>query len=239
MPQLPELLLKQIRQELKANADEVICEKSQRISKEKLKCYGMKTATAAAIAKKAISELKQASKDQVFALCSQLWRSGYLEESYIACELAYEQRQYYTLEDFKLFESWIDQYVCNCPSCDTLCNHTIGSFVTMYPESVQNLKSWATSNNRWKRRGAAVTLIIPARNGLFLPDIFDIANRLITDDDDLVQKGYGWMLKAASEAHQEKVFSYLMDKKTMMPRTAFRYALEKMSKNLRAQAMKK
>lgn len=89
------------------------------------------------------------------------------------------------------------------------------------------------------RRASAVTLIIPARRGLFLPDIFEIADILLLDKDDLVQKGYGWMLKAASEAHQVEVFNYVMSKKSIMPRTSLRYAIEKMPKDLRTKAMEK
>jgi len=89
------------------------------------------------------------------------------------------------------------------------------------------------------KRAAAVSLIIPARKGLFLNDIFEIADILMMDADDLVQKGYGWMLKAASEAHRDEVFEYVMKYKQVMPRTAFRYALEKMPKDMRDMAMKK
>jgi len=62
---------------------------------------------------------------------------------------------------------------------------------------------------------------------------------LRTDGDDMVQKGYGWMLKAASETHQEEVFDYIMRRKTGMPRTALRYAIEKMPPGMRAKAMTK
>lgn len=84
-----------------------------------------------------------------------------------------------------------------------------------------------------------MSLIIPARRGEFLPDIFEIADLLLTDPDDLVQKGYGWMLKATSEAHQQEVFDYVVRKKAVMPRTALRYAIEKMPKELKTEAMKK
>ena len=57
--------------------------------------------------------------------------------------------------------------------------------------------------------------------------------------DDLVQKGYGWMLKAASEAHCNEVFDFVMKNKDIMPRTALRYAIEKMPKELKAMAMAK
>lgn len=78
------------------------------------------------------------------------------------------------------------------------------------------------------KRAAAVTLIVPARKGQFLSDIFGIADILLTDKDDMVQKGYGWMLKAASEVHEREVFDYVGSRKAVMPRTALRYAIEKM-----------
>lgn len=89
------------------------------------------------------------------------------------------------------------------------------------------------------KRAAAVSLIIPARKGLFLNEIFSIADTLLHDKDDLVQKGYGWMLKAASQAHEKEVFKYVISKKTTMPRTALRYAIEKIPKELKTIAMAK
>jgi 3-methyladenine DNA glycosylase AlkD len=109
----------------------------------------------------------------------------------------------------------------------------------MYPEFISRLKDFAHSENRWVKRAAAVSLIIPARKGLFLKDIFEIADILLMDKDDMVQKGYGWMLKAASQAHQHTVFEYVMSKKAVMPRTALRYAIEKMPDDLKKMAMQK
>lgn len=48
---------------------------------------------------------------------------------------------------------------------------------------------------------------------------------MLTDKDDMVQKGYGWMLKAASPASTQDVFDFVVSKKSMMPRTALRYAI--------------
>ena len=70
-------------------------------------------------------------------------------------------------------------------------------------------------------------------------DIFEIADILLLDKGDLVQKGYGWMLKAASKSYQKEVFEYVMKNKTKMPRTALRYAIEKMPKDLKVKAMAK
>jgi len=141
--------------------------------------------------------------------------------------------------DFEIFERWIKNYVCNWASCDTLCNHTVGDFVMMYPGFLAKLKEFAHAENRWVKRAAAVSLIVPARKGLFLNDIFEIADILLPDGDDMVQKGYGWMLKVASQAHQQAVFEYVISKKAVMPRTALRYAIEKMPEELKKMAMQK
>jgi 3-methyladenine DNA glycosylase AlkD len=108
-----------------------------------------------------------------------------------------------------------------------------------YPEYLEDLKEFTSSENRWMRRATAVSLIVPARKGIFLKEILEIASLLLLDQDDLVQKGYGWMLKAASEAHQQEIFDFVMSNKNVMPRTALRYAIEKMPKDLKAQAMLK
>ena len=89
------------------------------------------------------------------------------------------------------------------------------------------------------RRASAVSLIVPAKNGKFLKDVFQIADILLLDKDDMVQKGYGWMLKVASQAHQQEVYEYVLAHKTTMPRTALRYAIEKMPKELKKKAMEK
>lgn len=55
----------------------------------------------------------------------------------------------------------------------------------------------------------------------------------------MVQKGYGWLLKVASQTHEKEVFDYVMTNKSNMPRTALRYAIEKMPKSLKEKAMDK
>jgi 3-methyladenine DNA glycosylase AlkD len=232
-------IINKIRLELKKNSDEKTRTSSQRFFKEKTKFYGVKNPIASKIGKQHFKALPDKQKTRVFDLCEELWRSGYMEESLIACNWSYYVRKDFGPEDLKIFEKWVDTFVNNWASCDTLCNHTVGAFVEMYPEQVSDLKKWALSKNRWMRRASAVTLIIPARKGKFLKDIFEIADTLLADQDDLVQKGFGWMLKAASQAYPKEVFDYVMEKKQIMPRTALRYAIEKMPEDLKAKAMKK
>jgi len=232
-------IIDKIRQELNHNSDEKIQKTGQNFFKEKIKSYGVKTAVVSKIGKESFKDIKDKMKTEIFDSCEELWRSGYMEESFIACNWSYFIRKEYEPKDFEVFEKWVNNYVGNWASCDTLCNHTVGAFVAMYPEYLSNLKKWAESKNRWMRRASAVSLIIPAKQGKFLKDIFEIADTLLLDQDDLVQKGYGWMLKAASHAHQKEIFDYVLKKKAIMPRTALRYAIEKMPKELRTKAMEK
>lgn len=235
-------IISQIRTELTENADENTKTSSQRFFKEGIKCYGVKSASVGKITKKYFEKIKlehKNSKKEIFSLCEELLKSDYHEEASIAFQWAEMVKKDYSEEDFLVFEHWIREYVNNWAKCDTLCNHAVGSFLEEFPLYVEKLKVWASSENRWFRRAAAVSLILPARRGKFLPEIFEIADKLLKDEDDLVRKGYGWMLKEASKTHQQEVFEYVMKNKTKMPRTALRYAIEKFPSDLRAKAMEK
>lgn len=232
-------ILDKLRSELLACSDEETRKSGERFFKEEVRLYGIKAAEVEIIAKDYFKTIAGYNKEAIFQLCEELWKSGYSEESFIASNWSYSVRKQYTLSDFEIFDRWVKNYVSNWASCDTLCNHTVGTLVEMYPECLTGLRRWAKSENRWVRRAAAVSLIIPARKGLFLNDIFEIAGILFSDSDDMVRKGYGWMLKAASQAHQDEVFDWIMARKDTMPRTSLRYAIEKMPKYLQQQAMEK
>lgn len=230
-------VIKKIRAELKKNGTEAVRKSGQRFFKEKIKAYGVNMWGVEKIAKEFFKEIKEKSKKEIFEMCEELWKSGYIEESFVACNWCYSLHKNFEPKDFKIFEKWIEKYISNWASCDTFCNHTMGEFIEMYPDFVPKIKKWAKSKNLWVRRASAVSLIVPARRGKFLKDVFEISDILLQDKEDLVQKGYGWALKVASQAHQKEVFDYVMKNKSKMPRTALRYAIEKMPKELKQKAM--
>ena len=232
-------LINTIRGELEKNASEKGRLTGQHYFKEEIKLYGIKAAVIHKISKEYYKKIKDMSKQDIFTMCDELWQSGYIEEAAIACNWSYFVHKRYEPSDFKIFERWIKTYVSNWAECDTLCNHSVGTFLEMFPVYLSELKNWTKSPNRWMRRASAVSLIVPARKGKFLKEILAIADALLKDDDDMVQKGYGWMLKAAGESHQNEIFDYVMMNKKTMPRTALRYAIEKMPPELRTVAMKK
>ena len=231
--------LTKLQNQLQQNADVKTKESGQRFFKETIKMYGVKTATVSKIGKEAFKEIKNESKEKIFSLCEKLWQSGYMEETFIACNWSYNVWKQYEKKDFFVFEKWIKKYINNWASCDTFCNHTVGKFIEMFPEYLSELKKWTKSKNRWVKRASAVSLIVPARKGQFLKDVFEISDNLLLDSDDMVQKGYGWLLKVAGQIHQREIFDYVMKNKTVMPRTSLRYAIEKMPLALKKKAMAK
>jgi len=232
-------LIEKLRQELISKSDEKVKKSGERFFREAVKIHGLKSADLRQISKEHYRSLENKSKDHVFGLCEEFLQTGYLEESFFACDWSYNIRKQFLPDDFKVFERWVNKYVTNWATCDTLCNHTVGSFIEMYPEYISGLKKWALSENRWVKRASSVSLIVPAKKGMFLKDVFEIADILHSDKDDMVQKGYGWMLKVASQAHQKEVFDYIMKKKSTMPRTSLRYAIEKMPAELKKKSMEK
>ena len=132
-----------------------------------------------------------------------------------------------------IFEKWINNYVTNWASCDTFCNHTVGTLVEMYPENINILKNGQNPETLDEKGFSSFTDCSCKERALSERYISKLPTYLLTDSDDMVQKGYGWMLKAASQAQQKEVFDYVMRNKAMMPRTSLRYAIEKMPDDLK------
>jgi len=232
------LIIAQIRKELKQNIDKTQKD-PQYFHKEKVNAYGVRTPLVRQIGKKYFTKIKYFKKKEVFDLAKEFLKSDYNEEATIAFQFVYAIRKKFEKNDFKLFESWFKKYINNWGKCDDFATHTLGYYIEKFPDSINDLKKWVKSKNRWLKRGVAVSFIVPARKGNNLKEVFYIANGLLRDKNDLVQKGYGWLLKEASRKHQREVFNYIMKNKDKMPRIALRYAIELMPQNLRKKALAK
>ncbi len=230
-------LLEAIRRELKANEDEKTRRSANHYFKEKISVYGVKTSIVKKVAKEYLKRLSLLSKAAIFELCQELLGSGFMEEAFIVSFWLPNLIERLEASDICVFKTWIEQYIDNWAKCDSFCNHTVGDLVEKFPETVSEVKNWSKLSCRWLRRASAVSLILPARGGLFLQEVFEISDTLLMDQDDLVQKGYGWLLKETSKKHTKEVFDYVTKNKKLMPRTALRYAIELMPKDLKAKAM--
>lgn len=232
-------ILADIRLDLKAAADPQTQKTFQRFFKEEVKYYGVKVPTVEKIAKKYLPQVKTLDKPAFFQLCETLYKSDFTEEAFVVATWMPRYIEHLLPSDITVFKGWIEKYINNWAKCDGFCNHTIGDLLQKYPEIANEVKSWAKSSNRWLKRAAAVSFIVPAKKGDFLEVAFEISDVLLTDGDDIVQKGYGWLLKEESRRHQNEVFEYVVKNKSAMPRTSLRYAIELMPKDLKVLAMKK
>lgn len=235
------MIVQEIRNELKRHADPA--EKQKRIHwekpyQERPKWYGIPSPTVRKISAKFFQKVKKKARKEIIQLCDELLESGYSEERTIAFDWAFRLRKQYEASDFQLLETWLKKHVHSWGACDDLCTHALGALILQFPTFIQKTREWTRSENRWIRRASAVSLIYSIRRNKHLRAVFETADALLTDQDIIVQKGYGWMLKEASNKYPREVFDYVMKNKKEMPRTALRYAIEKLAPEFRMVAMK-
>ncbi len=209
--------------------------------KHYINAYGVSNPDTQKIGRSVVQMIKkeQWPKDKIWKLAEQLFKNGSIEESLLACQIVVAFNKEYSLDDFGIFAKWVSLYIDNWAECDTFCNKVIGEMLFRFPDLVNEMKMWAISENLWVRRAAAVSFIYPAKKNMFVQDQWEIALLLLEDKEDMVQKGYGWMLKVLSQKRQNEVFDFVQRYKARMPRTALRYAIEKMPAQLKKQAIEK
>jgi 3-methyladenine DNA glycosylase AlkD len=88
------------------------------------------------------------------------------------------------------------------------------------------LDELAGSASVWDRRIAVMATFAAIRAGRFAPTLH-LADRLLTDPADLVQKAVGWMLREIGERDRALAEEFLGPRYRRMPRTMLRYAIEK------------
>jgi 3-methyladenine DNA glycosylase AlkD len=233
------MILDSLRKELKVNVDLEYKKGAENFFKEPILVYGVRTPVFRKIARKYFKEVKELSKKEIFNLINELYKTNYHEEFIIGTQWLYAIKEQFEAKDFNQFEKWLSNYVNNWAKCDDYCTHPFGYLITKFPELIPKIYNWTKSNNRWMRRASAVILIHPVARKQCLQEVFKAAKILLLDNDDLVQKGYGWSLKVAADSYQKEVFDFVMKHKHNMPRTALRYAIEKMPKDLKQKAMQR
>jgi 3-methyladenine DNA glycosylase AlkD len=232
-------LVAAITREFRAAADPKYHESIQRFFKESVKLYGVRTPEWRRISRQFWSQVKHLPKADVFALCEELLAIRNSEERGVAFDWAGRMRKHLRPADFPRLGRWLKLYVTNWGSCDSLCGGALGFFLLDHPEFLPKVRTWAGSKNRWLRRASAVAHIIPNRNGIAADSAYEVADVLLEDTDDMVQKGYGWLLKEIANKRPQEVFDFVMARKDRMPRTALRYATEKMPPAWKKRAMAK
>jgi len=132
-----------------------------------------------------------------------------------------------------LFDLYMRRHdrINNWDLVDRAAVYVVGSYLSDKPRDV--LYKLARSRNPWERRTAIVSTYYFVRQG-DVEDTFRIAELLVTDDHDLVQKAVGSWLREAGKKDQKRLLTFLRAHSTSMSRPMLRYAVEKLSPAIRA-----
>lgn len=124
--------------------------------------------------------------------------------------------------------------VNNWDLVDSSAPEIVGGHLLERPRGI--LDKLARSKNLWKRRIAIVATHRLIRAGQF-DDTFRIARQLLGDPHDLIHKATGWMLREVGKRDPKQLDAFLDEHAHEMPRTALRYAIERMPVTKRRQYM--
>jgi 3-methyladenine DNA glycosylase AlkD len=72
---------------------------------------------------------------------------------------------------------------------------------------------------------------------MLLPQIQRLSNLLLRDEDDMVQKGLGWLLRETAKADPQRTIPYLMRVRQRAPRLVLRTACETLTQADRAKVL--
>jgi hypothetical protein len=119
---------------------------------------------------------------------------------------------------------------------DRAAPYVIGSYLFDFAQPRHILYTLAGSKEIWERRTAVVSTLFFIGKGE-VADAFTIAERLLNDDQDLIHKATGWVLRVAGDKDRPKLLSFLDEYAATMPRILLRYAIEHLDKEQRDQYM--
>jgi 3-methyladenine DNA glycosylase AlkD len=137
----------------------------------------------------------------------------------------------------KMFDFYLQhtRHINNWDLVDTSAPYIVGEHLVSRSRRI--LYSLAKSPSLWERRIAMVaTMTLIRRDDL--EDAFAIAELLLGDEHDLIHKAVGWMLREAGKRSTPALMDFLERNYSAMPRTALRYAIERLPEPQRKRILK-
>ncbi len=122
------------------------------------------------------------------------------------------------------------KYVNNWDLVDLTADKIVGAYLLNKPKSI--LYKLAKSDNLWERRIAIVATYNFIKNNNF-NETLKIAEILLPDKHDLIQKAVGWMMREVGKRDQTMLEDFLKKNYQKLSRITLRYAIEKFPSELR------
>lgn len=128
----------------------------------------------------------------------------------------------------ELFDLYIAKhhFINNWGLVDRSAPFVVGGYLFDKPRTI--LYKLARSKNVWERRTAIVATYFFIRKD-DLDDTFKIAEILINDQHDLIQKAVGSWIREAGKRDEQRLLTFLNKHAATMPRVTLRYAIEKLN----------
>ncbi len=229
----PEYIAAHIRRVLKDGGTAPHAEGVQWFFKEEIKSRGWYTGELRKVAVRfRRTILREQDMGFLLKVADRLFRGRVLEERIFAVLLLEKLTDEFGDAEFSLFESWLGR-ISSWADHDALVHYLIAPLVAGKTARSQNVFVWAKSENRWHRRAACVALIQGTRQQMFLPEIKRLSNLLLRDEDEMVLKGLGWLLRETAKHAAPKTIPYLCRIRQRAPRLVLRTACETLPASVR------
>jgi len=122
------------------------------------------------------------------------------------------------------------RYINNWDLVDSTAHKIVGAYLENKDRAV--LSTLSKSTSLWRRRIAIISTFHFIRKSQF-DDTLNISQQLLDDQEDLIHKAVGWMLREVGKRDKAVETSFLKKHYQTMPRTMLRYAIEKFSQKER------
>jgi len=162
------------------------------------------------------------------AFADALMPDRYLEVKSVGIEVVARYRHDFSPPLLARWKRWLAaNHSANWATTDTICGMLIGPLLAQQPKLIPQMRAWSRHRNLWVRRASIVGLLYPMRRGHALDLVYEIAERLHPDEHDLIHKAVGWALREAGKVDARRLERYLRAHVGLIPRTTFRYAIER------------
>ncbi len=217
---------KDLKQRLRAGGSPAIARSTQRFFAEPVRCYGWKTADLRRFARRAQRDiLAESDLSTLLQVADRLFSGEVTEEKNLAVLLLENRLRDFGDAEFRRFERWLPR-ITNWSEHDALVHCLIGPLMAADRRRTARAFLWARSSDRWHRRAAAVSLIQATRHRLYFREILQLSDKLLADENEMVQKGLGWLLRETAKADPARTVRYLLKIRSRAPRLVLRTACE-------------
>lgn len=133
--------------------------------------------------------------------------------------------------DFYLSQS---KYINNWDLVDLSAPQIVGQY--LLDKERDTLYNLTESELLWDNRIAIVSTLTFIRNN-DLDDTYKLSLKMMNHKHDLMHKSIGWMLREAGKRDEKRLYDFVMEHKSIMPRTMLRYSIEKFAPDIRKELM--